>query len=538
MKFEAALLDPQSNLLLATAGARQTGILEKIVNLPKGRDTNLEIISHSGDEYAVLLIPTDEFTILLISKGPPDTLVDFVTSVDFSFNILEHFLTNPYEGITVVDSEGILRYISPVHERFFGMKRGASIGRRVREIIENTRLDVVAETGVPEIGQVQEMRGVSRVVNRVPIRRDGEIVGAIGQVMFKTPEQLHALSRQVSSLRAEVDHYRKELVELQQKTFGLNEIIGESAIMRRLKDQIRKVSDFDIPVFISGESGTGKELIAQAIHTLSSRSDQSMVIVNCGSLPDTLVESELFGYEPGAFTGARKEGRVGKFELANKSSLFLDEMGEMPMATQVKLLRVLENGTFERLGGNRQCKTNFRLITATNRDLRQRIAQEEFRSDLFFRINGVTLYAPPLRERLEDIPLLAKHFLQRLSSRLGLKVRSISPEALAFLMTQSWPGNVRQLQNTLQRALVFSEGEELTLADFQETDRSALDVPVFPVNDEITETSKIKDKIDKVEIVLIREAMDRHNGNKKRVAEELGISRSYLYKKLNDSEYI
>lgn len=533
MNFEAVFFDDGGATIFATPGAVAVKLPGKIKALGLERERRLRTVDIDGVQHVALFLPMETGMLCLVrNEEGASTLIDFVSTVDFSYDILEHFLTNPYEGATVVDAEGKLRYISPVHERFFGMKRGDSIGRPVKDIIENTRLDLVVKSGTPEIGQVQEMRGVSRVVNRIPIRRHGKVVGAIGQVMFKAPEQVHALSKQISNLRSQVEHYRKELVHLQQKTFGLNEIIGESPPMQRLKEQIRKVAAFDIPVFISGESGTGKELIAQAIHGLSNRVDRSMVVVNCGSLPENLVESELFGYESGAFTGARKEGRVGKFELADSSSLFLDEIGDMPMATQVKLLRVLENGTFERLGGNRERRTNFRLISATNRDLRRRITDEEFRADLYFRINGVKLHVPPLRERLEDIPLLARHSIKRSARRMGTNMKTLREDALEILMNYSWPGNVRQLQNVIQRAVVFSEREVLTAKDFQDLDANNLAPEAPEAKMSTGQSSTIRENIGKVEILLIKEAIQRHAGNKKKVAEELGISRSYLYKKL------
>lgn len=537
MVFEAILLDEQGNCLYATPRAKALSLPESLKHVAKMGQQRVLTAEVDGTSHVVTVLPLKSGTLALVRDEPgPATLIDFIASVDFSFDILEHFLTSPYEGVTVVDTGGRLRFISPVHEKFFGMSRRGYLGRPVKDVIENTRLYEVAKSGKPEIGQIQEMRGVSRVVNRVPIHRDGKVVGAIGQVMFKTPEQVHALSKQIGTLRSQVEHYRKELVHLQQKTFGISEIIGDSAPIRRLKEQVRKVAAFDIPVFISGESGTGKELVAQAIHGLSNRQDQSLVVVNCGSLPENLVESELFGYESGAFTGARKEGRVGKFELANHSSLFLDEIGDMPMETQVKLLRVLENGSFERLGSNREKKTNFRLISATNRDLRRRIINEEFRADLYFRINGITLHIPPLRERVEDIPLLVDFFLKRLARRMGTEQKRATPDALSFLMSQSWPGNVRQLQNVLQRACVFAEGTDLTAADF--LDIEMMDVTNAPPELSGGDSGKytIRENVEKVELSLIREAIHRHSGNKKRAAEELGISRSYLYKKLAEIE--
>jgi transcriptional regulator with PAS, ATPase and Fis domain len=531
--IEIVLVDNSGKLIFASAPATASGLAQAVRRHlgSAGEGKRLSALEFDETEYVVVTAPGPGYVAAIVhEESTSSTLVDFVLSVDIAFDILNHFLTNPYEGITVVDRDAILRYLSPVHERFFGHKRGDAIGRPVRDVIENTRLHIVAHTGTAEIGRVQEMRDVTRIVNRIPIQRDGKVVGAIGRVLFKAPEEVHELSRQISSLRAEVDYYKKELAGLRHRAFGLDEIVGESDPIRRLKDEIRKIAPLDVPVFVSGESGSGKELVAHAIHNLSRRHERPMVLVNCGALPANLVESELFGYEAGAFTGARREGRAGKFEMADKASLFLDEIGDMPMETQVKLLRVIENGVFERVGSNRSRTTNFRLISATNRDLRRLIAEEAFRADLYFRINGVTLSVPPLRERASDIPLLVRHFMQRIAPRIGSNVRRIHASALDMLRALSWPGNVRQLHHEVQRAMIFADGPELTVSSFKSLDdvgeELAPTMPAMPV------ASTIRETVGNVEHALIREALERLRGNKKRVAEELGISRSYLYKKL------
>ena len=540
--LEIVLIDRLGALAFASARLRAGGLAEAVrahVTGP-GKGRRISALTFADTPHVVVCsLAGDGMTVALVHpEDKSSTLVDFVLSVDIAFDILNHFLTNPYEGITVVDRDAVLRYLSPVHERFFGFERGDALGRPVKDVIQNTRLHVVARTGNAEIGQVQEMRDVARVVNRIPIHRDGELVGAIGRVMFKAPEEVHELSRQISSLRAEVDYYKKELVGLRHRTFGLEEIVGESDPIRRLKEDIRKIAPLDVPVFVSGESGSGKELVAHAIHNLSRRVERPMVVVNCGALPANLVESELFGYDAGAFTGARREGRAGKFEMADRSSLFLDEIGDMPMETQVKLLRVIETGVFERVGSNRGRTTNFRLISATNRDLRRLIAEEEFRADLYFRINGVTLRVPPLRERATDIPLLVRHFVQRIGPRIGSDVKRVHPKALDMLQGLPWPGNVRQLHHEVQRAMIFAAGGELTQSSF----RAIEEMPeaaaaAGPTPAETSGAVTIRETVGSVEYALIREALDRHRGNKKKVAAELGISRSYLYKKLGEMSY-
>jgi transcriptional regulator with PAS, ATPase and Fis domain len=499
-----------------------------------------------GAVVVVVALPTEDATALVaMQREGRDSLFEFAGSVEFASDILAHFLTNPFEALVVVDKEGILRYLSPVHERFFSVKPGSGVGRHVTDLIENSRLHHIVETGKAEVGLLLEMRGVIRVVSRHPIRNQrGETVGAIGQVMFKGPEQLQALSAELSKLKTEVAYYRRELSDLRNRTYGLEQMVGDSPAMQRLKEQIIKVAPLDVPVLLTGESGTGKELAAHAIHKLSSRRDATMVMVNAAALPATLVESELFGYEAGSFTGAERKGRKGKIEQADRGSLFFDEVGDMPAEVQVKLLRVLQDGTFQRVGGNDPRHSNFRLISASNRDFESMIAAGTFRLDLFYRIGAVAIRLPALHERLDDIPLLAEVALNSFAERHGQRPKRLSAQSIAFLKTQVWPGNVRQLMHTLERAAIFSESDVIEPVDFGLIEPGSMRVPAdrpsaapstamaSEVEPGGSENMRVSNALVQVEEDLIRKAMVRNHGNKKRVADELGISRSYLYKRL------
>ncbi|WP_223963019.1 sigma-54 interaction domain-containing protein [Paraburkholderia sabiae] len=494
----------------------------------------------------VVVLPEADTTVLIamIREGR-DALFEFVSTVDFASDILAHFLTNPFEALTVVDKAGVLRYMSPVHEKFFGMKAGSGIGRHVTEVIENTHLHQVAESGKSEIGSLQEMRGVTRVVTRHPIMNArGDTVGAIGQVMFKGPEQLQTFSNELAKLKSEVAFYRRELKDLKTRSYGLDQIVGESLAMQRLKQQIIKVAPLDVPVLLTGESGTGKELAAHAIHKLSVRRDANLVMVNAAALPSTLVESELFGYEGGSFTGAERKGRKGQIEQAHEGSLFFDEVGDMPAEVQVKLLRVLQDGSFQRVGSNEPRNSNFRLISASNRNFEAMIDEGTFRLDLFYRIGAVVIRLPALRERLDDIPLLAELALKNFAERHGQQPKQMSAQAIEFLKGQSWPGNVRQLMHTVERAAIFSESEVITAADFGQIESAGAEPPMLMsartfLNPErkmhqpaMSEPVSVSSAVEQVEEQLIRTAMAQYDGNKKRVASSLGISRSYLYKRL------
>jgi len=492
------------------------------------RRRRLQPLTLDRCSFVVLLAPLPEGDLLVISRPEGNALLEFIGSVDFAHDILEHLLTNPFEAMTIVDDEARVVYISPVHEHFFGLSRGEANGRPVREVIENTRLDRVVATGKVEVGDIQRMRGSERIVSRVPIKKEGRTIGAVGRVMFKGPQQVEELSRRVRALESEVEFYKRETAALRRRSYGIDQLVGDSPAMRRLRDEIIKVAPLEIPVLIRGESGTGKELVAQALHRLSPRRDAAIVMVNAAALPATLVESELFGYEPGAFTGAARKGRKGKFEQAAGGTIFLDEIGDMPIEVQAKLLRVLQDRMIERIGGDRPLQVDFRLVTATNHDLQKLVAEGKFRLDLYYRISPITIEVPPLRRRLDDIPALVAHFIEDFSSRHRRPPPEVSECALAYLMEQSWPGNVRQLRHEVERAVVFAEDGKITAASFgPPSDEPSK--PPRPANS----GARLRDHLEQIEADLVIKALERHNGNKKRVAQELGISRSYLYKVLS-----
>lgn len=544
------ILEANDQIRLASGIAQHLEVSTRILNAwheAKQQQRKLfSVQGPDGSSIVIVALPNPETTVLVaMMREGRDPLFEFIGSVDFASDILCHFLTNPFTALTAVDRQGILRYISPVHEKFFGLEPGEATGRHASEVIENTRLHLVADSGKAESGALQEMNGVSRIVTRYPIQDSrGAVVGAIGQVMFKGPEQLQLLSSEISKLKSQVAYYKRELKDLRSRTYGLDNIVGESQAILRLKQQLIKVAPLDIPVLLTGESGTGKELAAHAIHRLSLRRDAGMVMVNAAALPPSLVESELFGYEAGAFTGAERKGKKGKIEQADRGSLFFDEVGDMPADVQVKLLRVLQDGFFERVGSNEPRRSDFRLISASNRNFEAMIADGTFRLDLFYRIGAVTIRLPALRERLEDIPLLADLALSKFAERHGQRAKILSADAISFLSERTWPGNVRQLTHAVERAAIFSEAEEIQPADFgfltvddgqqeHQGKNAFVDEMVhYPSTADTSQTNRVSKVVGQVEEQLIRQAMARFQGNKKRVAEELGLSRSYLYKRL------
>ena len=530
----AIAIDGARNILFASGlgtDSRLRSLATDPAWMQEAREHRLRALKLERRQLVILACALPEAELLVIGEPGAEPVFEFIASVDFAYDIINHLVSDPHDAMTVVDGEGRVAYISPVHERFFGLGPGDANGRPVRDVIENTGLDRVVRTGKAEIGQLQRVIGADRVVSRVPIQRQGKIVGAIGRVMFKGPEQVDALSRRVRALESEVEFYKREAAVLRSRGYGLDQIIGESTAMRRLRAEIVKVAPLEIAVLIHGESGTGKELVAHALHRLSPRRDASLVAVNAAALPASLVEAELFGYEPGAFTGADRKGRKGKFEHAANGTIFLDEIGDMPMEVQVKLLRVLQDRMVERIGGEKPREVDFRLVTATHTDLQSQVESGKFRLDLFYRISPIVIEVPPLRERLEDIPLLAAHFLEEIAHRQARPARPIAPAALDWLMDQRWPGNVRQLHHEIERAFVFSEGDSIEVQDFQ---HRPVDSETADASAKSSQDGTLQASVAHLERQVIRAAMKRHKGNKKKVAQELGISRSYLYKKLGE----
>src|SRR5580700_3467175 len=349
---------------------------------------------------------------------------------------------------------------------------------------------------------------------------------------FKPDEVVLALRKaeERETLRRENRALREQI----QKENQFESILAKSKEMQDIFRTITKIADFKTTVLVTGESGTGKELVARAIHSRSSRRDKPFIAINCGAIPENLLESELFGHKKGAFTDASSDRR-GLFEEATGGTLFLDEIGELPLNLQVKLLRVLQEESIRRLGDTRDIKVDVRIIAATHRDLTAEVKAGRFREDLFYRINVLPIAIPPLRARREDISLLIDHFIARNNARLGTQTRGLTHEARKLLLEYAWPGNVRELENTIERAMVLSELEILDTADLPERIRDALD----PVQMQLaTGELSIKKTTLVVEEILIRRALTKTKGNRTRAAEILEISHRALLYKIKDYKIV
>ena len=465
--------------------------------------------------------------------GPPyqndlQNLQKELARVKNAVELLEAVLDNIQNGIVVVDRNARIIIFNRAYCDFLEVRKEDMIGRPVIEAIENTRMHIVLQTGVAEIGDVQRIKGHDMICSRIPLKKNGEIWGALGIVMFRDVKDLRTLMRRVERLQSELEFYKGELAREQGARYRLENIVGTSERIQELKRIVLKVARSDSTVLIRGESGTGKELFAHALHNASPRRARPFVRVNCSALPENLLESELFGYREGAFTGARRGGKMGKFELADGGTIFLDEIGDLPVNMQAKLLRVLQEKEIERLGDNQPTKVNVRVIAATNRNLEEMVREGLFRQDLFYRLNVVVLEIPPLRERPEDIPALVASLLAKLTEHLGCSPKRIDEGALECLRKHTWPGNVRELENVLERILNLVEEDVITVHHLpfyllQEINFIPGEKNVVP----------LKEAVEKTEKAMLLRALEITGGDRLAAAKILQISKSSLYEKIS-----
>ncbi len=356
-------------------------------------------------------------------------------------------------------------------------------------------------------------------------------------VSFPNIEKAMEFSEKLEAVTAEYEYLKKELRKRSGVKYGVHDIIGESDSIRRLKEQIYQAGASDSTVLIEGETGTGKELVAHSVHSCSLRSIFQFVKVNCSAIPSNLMESEFFGYEEGTFTGAQKGGKKGKFEIAHLGSIFLDEINQMDLSIQPKLLRVLQEKEIERIGSSESIQINTRVIAASNVSLREMVKQKQFRDDLYYRLNIINIIIPPLRNRREDIPLLIDNIIQKLNDKMNINIEGISAKALEYLKHRDWPGNVRELQNIIERAMNVCTGRSLSLDDFRKIETVMMpESGVSKVEVEIDTDASLSDKKNNLERDMILQALEYCDYNKSQTAKALGISRTLLYQKIKKYE--
>ncbi|MDT8899955.1 sigma 54-interacting transcriptional regulator [Anaeroselena agilis] len=441
---------------------------------------------------------------------------------------LDAILNSVQEGIAVAGMDGTVKYVNPSFVKISGISAKDRIGENTFRSSPDGALARCLRTRQPVFGRRSVIGGtdIEVVSNAAPILAGdkGEMVGAVA--VFQPLTDVMRLMDQLQRQSRLLERLSVKFGEVTSAKYSFDDVLGADPALRQVVEVARKIADTNSTVLVMGESGTGKELIAHAIHNTSSRRSFPFIRVNCAAIPETLLESEFFGHEKGAFTGAT-ESKMGKFELANRGTIFLDEIGDMPHQLQGKLLRVLQEREIERVGGTRPKPVDVRVIAATNRDLAKLIAAGTFREDLYYRLKVIELTIPPLRRRKEDIPLLVENALAKFNRLLGKRIRGFSAEALAELRRYDWPGNLRELENVVERAVVTTDGDTITAAKLG----PLVDLPKRDLSLRDTEIMTFEE----MERRLIELAVAKHGHNlegKKQAAAALGISLATLYNKL------
>ena len=375
---------------------------------------------------------------------------------------LQMILESVQDGICVVDRSGEVTYVNPSYLRIVHKTPEMVVGQNVFETAADGNRCAVLRSGIARIGSIRHKKdGTTIVANVNPIFVDGEIAGVVS--VIKDITEIQTLMERLSQVSAKAEYLEQELLRTKKTAQAFANYIGKSGKVVDVLALASKAADSSANVLIRGESGTGKEVIAEGIHYASGRRRGPFIRVNCGAIPGALLESELFGHEKGAFTGAVRR-KLGKFELANHGTIFLDEIGELDKNLQVKLLRVLQQKEFDRVGGEETIHVDVRIIAATNRDLEAMVREGTFRDDLYYRLNVIPIILPPLRDRPDDIPLLVEHFIEKISKENKKDVRGITPDAMQMFMHYRWPGNVRELENVIERVITLMDTDLITAA--------------------------------------------------------------------------
>ncbi|MFU0825037.1 sigma 54-interacting transcriptional regulator [Clostridium sp.] len=425
-------------------------------------------------------------------------------------------------GIIAIDNKGKINIFNSVAEKIFGIHQKGAIGKNVEEVIRHTKLNKVLQSGDIELGEIQDVGRLKIATNRIPIIVDDKITGVVAT--FQDVTKIQDLEHQIR-------------VKLQKKGFiakyNFEDIIHKSIDMEECIEKGKVYSKYDSPVLILGKSGVGKELFAQSIHSSSSRKNAPFVAVNCAALPPNLIESELFGYVEGAFTGTAKGGKAGLFELAHGGTIFLDEIGELPLDVQSRFLRVLQEKEVMRIGDDKVIPIDVRIITATHRNLKDMIKEGKFRGDLYYRINILTLIIPSLNQRMEDIMELSKFFAEKYSKKYNKKIYEISPKAQKYLNSYNYKGNVRELEGIIERAIVLCNTNIIELKDVKVEEigpRNSLTNREDTIIGNIEATCKT---LKEVENEYINRVIDYCNGNLSKASKILNINRTTLWRKKN-----
>ncbi len=459
-------------------------------------------------------------------------LVFELESVTKHYETLHSVMEIAYDGLIVVDEKSNISMVNRAAAKFFRKREEDMVGKPVEDVIENTKLHKVVQTGVPEISQLQFIGGTPYVVSSIPVMRKGVIIGAVGKIMFRNLKEAKDLAEKLANMDQQLAYYKRKALQEKDSKNDFEQIITADPVFQRIKEDAEIVARGTSNILITGQSGTGKELIAQSIHQASYCSNGPMVKVNSAAIPESLLESEFFGYAPGAFTGAKRGGKKGTLTAADGGTLFLDEIGDMSFSLQGKLLRVIQDGTFEPIGSNKPVRVNVRFIAATNHELKRLVQEGRFRSDLYYRLNVIHFQIPPLNERRHDIILLVNYFLKKYNQIFGTSIEGITHEVQRAFIEHEWPGNVRELENVIERAINFARGSKVEIKDLPLYLRESKQNAEF-VQGPVSSRQILRASRETHEKESIEAALNQVGGNKAAAARILGISRSWLYEKMS-----
>lgn len=432
-------------------------------------------------------------------------------------------LDSIYDGLLIADNNSIVRYINPEYTRITGVKYEDIVGRYLTDIRPGAILPKIIKAGLPMDGVYRREGEVEYVVDMAPIILNGKVAGGVSLV--KDITEVRRLHKEINRYEKRTNRLKKLVEHAYKAKYTFDDLVGDSPALKKSIQFTKKAAAGEIDILITGESGTGKEIFAQAIHNESRRKQNPFVALNCASLTSSLVESELFGYEEGAFTGAKKGGKTGLFEIADGGTILLDEIGELSLEVQAKLLRVLQERTVRRIGESTEIPLNVRVITSTNRNLKQMVVEGRFREDLYYRLNALNIHLPPLRDRDKDAIPLAKHFLKLYSRKIG-RPYSFSSEIFGVFANYNWPGNVRELRNTIEFAATMCEDTIITQLHLP---------PIFLMDSSGGIKKTLQQLVQDAERQFIISALKTEEPTvegKKRVASQLGFSIATLYNKM------
>ncbi|HHV79859.1 MAG TPA: sigma 54-interacting transcriptional regulator [Firmicutes bacterium] len=458
--------------------------------------------------------------------------------VNWTPEIVSHLLDSIHDGILIADKDSIVRYVNAAYTRITGVSRERILGQPLRAVRPGAKLPDVIKSGQYMLGVLREENGVEYVVDMFPIMQDGQVIGGISIVFDIT--QVRQLTRELVRSELLMEGLKNRLSEVHRAKAGFKDIVGHDAGLEKVVAVAARAAQGEAPVLIMGETGTGKSLLAEAIHNASRRANGPFVVVNCAAVPGPLLESELFGYTEGSFTGAKRGGKVGLFQTADGGTIFLDEIGELSLELQAKLLRVIEAKKVRPIGSNEECRLDVRVISATNRNLEQAIKNGAFRGDLFYRLNVIQINIPPLRERPEDIPRLVSSILGKLSAKWQHSFE-VTPETIESLRRYHWPGNVRELENALEYAAHFAGKGPIRPEHLPDAVRASGTESLVQLEacarQRHGRSKPLNQAIIDAERQAIQRAIAKYGTSvegKKAAARELGISLATLYNRLRE----